>query len=264
MFARINDIDVYYEIHGTEGPWLTFSHSLAAHSGMWAPQVEAFSHRFRVLNYDTRGHGKTTATDSAYSLDQLADDLKGLLDHLDIRQTHYCGLSMGGMIGQTFALEYPGRLQSLVLADTTSRYEPETKALWDARVAAARSGGMAALVAPTLGRWFTEPFHKDPAAASTLERVGTMIRDTPLAGYAGCCAALPTINVTHRLQEITVPILVLCGAHDHASPVAMASQIVAHARDGELEVIEEAAHISNLEQPQIFNRALTRFFDRVS
>ncbi|CAM9469455.1 unnamed protein product, partial [Phaeothamnion confervicola] len=125
MKANVNGIGLYYETHGAAGPWLTFSHSLACSTAMWAPQIAEFSRSYRVLSFDTRGHGQSDAPEGAYTLEQLADDLAALLKHLGIARTHFCGLSMGGMIGQTFALKYPGVFQSLALADTTSRYPAE-------------------------------------------------------------------------------------------------------------------------------------------
>ena len=121
MKAKVNGIETYYEVHGKEGaPWLTLSHSLACSVRMWDPQLEAFKDRYRILAYDTRGHGESMAPTGAYTLEMLADDLHGLLRHLNIERTHFAGLSMGGMIGQTFALKYPGVFRSLVLADTNT------------------------------------------------------------------------------------------------------------------------------------------------
>jgi 3-oxoadipate enol-lactonase len=129
-------------------------------------------------------------------------------------------------------------------------------------VKAALDSGMAPLVDATLSRWFTAPWRADPANAAALETVGSMIRNTPAVGYAGCCHALPKIDVTHRLPEITAPILVICGAQDEATPPAMAQAIAAGAPGAELIMIEQAAHLSNLEQPTRFNEAIERFLAR--
>jgi 3-oxoadipate enol-lactonase len=262
MLAHCNGIDIHYEITGSSGPWITFSHSLAADLTMWRDQVAHFARTHRVLCVDTRGHGRSSAPATAYTLEELASDLRALLDHLGIERTHFVGLSMGGMIGQTFALRYPGRLASLVLADTTSRYGAEAQAMWAGRVKAATEGGMAPLVEATLSRWFTAPWRADPAHAGALAEVGNMIRNTPAAGYAGCCHALPKIDVTHRLAEISAPILVICGAQDEATPPAMAQAIAAGAPGAELVMIDQAAHLSNLEQPAAFNAAIERFITR--
>jgi 3-oxoadipate enol-lactonase len=261
MHIKTNGIDVYYEVTGA-GPWLTFSHSLATDTSMWKPQVAEFSKRFRVLTYDTRGHGKTSAPQGAYTLEILSDDLKALLDSLAIRQTHYVGLSMGGMIGQTFALKYPGVFSSIVLADTTSRYGAEAEALWAARIKTALEEGMEALVNPTLGRWFTEAFRA--ARPELVAEVAAMIRSTPVPGYVGCCHALPKVNTTERLKEIKTPILVICGEQDMGTPKAMAEEIHRNAPGSELVILANAAHLSNLEQADRFNQAVAAFLSRHS
>ncbi len=144
MKADVNGISVNFEIHGKEGaPWLVLSHSLACSVRMWDPQIAALKDRYRILAYDTRGHGGTQASKGAYTLELLADDLNALLGHLKITSAHYCGLSMGGMIGQTFALKYPGIFKSLTLADTTSRYPAEAAPLWADRIKTVESKGMA-------------------------------------------------------------------------------------------------------------------------
>ena len=256
MNINVNGIDTWYDITG-EGPWLVLSHSLACNSNMWDPQMDALTPHFKVLRYDTRGHGRSEATAGAYTLDQLADDAKALLDAMQIRAAHWCGLSMGGMIGQVFALRFPGVLTSLVLADTTSRYPPEAVAQWAERIAKARSEGMQALVESTLGRWFTAPFRAQRAEVAA--QVGQWITATPLDGYAGCCSALPRIDVTDRLRELQMPALVLVGDQDAGTPPAMARAIHSHLPGSKLVVLPEAAHLSNMEQPQAFNRALLEF-----
>ena len=258
MKAKVNDIDVYYELHGKEGaPWLTLSHSLACSVRMWDEQIASFKDRYRILAYDTRGHGNSGAPAGDYTLEQLADDLKGLLDHLKIAKTHYCGLSMGGMIGQTFALKYPGILQTLVLADTSSRIPPEVGPVWEERIKVAQTQGMQALVQPTLERWFTAPYRS--AHPETMQRIGKLIADTPVPGYVGCCRAIPRLNLTDRLKEITVPIQIIVGADDQGTPVAMSQAIHDNAPGSRLDILPSAAHLSNIEQPQAFDRALAAF-----
>jgi 3-oxoadipate enol-lactonase len=259
MKAQTNGIETHYTIDG-DGPWLVFSHSLAYDGTMWGPQVKAFSRRYKVLCYDTRGHGRTTAPAGAYTLDQLADDAKALFDSLGIQACHWVGLSMGGMIGQTFALRYPGVFRTMTLADTTSAYAPGAKEIWDGRIRTALSQGMEPLVAPTLERWFTPPFHK--TRPDVIARVADAIRSTPAAGYAGCCHALPRIDVTARLKEIRSPSLVIVGDQDSGTPPAMARTIHDNLPGSELVIIPNAAHISNEEQPEAFNAALGGFLDR--
>ena len=261
MQIKVNGLNVNYEIAG-DGPWVTLSHSLACDLHMWDEQMAALTRQYKVLRYDTRGHGKSEAPAGAYTLDQLADDAHGLLEALGISKTHWAGLSMGGMIGQTFALKYPGMFQSMVLADTTSRYPADAASAWADRIQTAQTKGMAAVVNGTLARWFTEPYRKSnpPAVA----RVGASIRATPVAGFVGCCHAIPRINVTQRLKEITCPVMVIVGEQDPGTPVAMAREIHEALPGSELVIIPSAAHLSNIEQPGAFDKALLGFLDRAA
>ncbi len=261
MKAKANGIEIYYELHGKEGaPWLVLSHSLGCSVRMWDEQIAAFGERCRIVAFDTRGHGASDAPAGPYTLEQLADDLKALLDELHITRAHFCGLSMGGMIGETFALKYPGVFASLALADTTSRQPADAWPVWQERIRMAETQGMQALVEPTLGRWFTEPYRR--AHPETMQRIGQLIAATPVAGYVGCSHAIPKINLTARLKEIRCPILVLVGESDPATPPAMAREIHDHAPGSQLVVVPDAAHLSNVEQPEAFNRALGDFLAR--
>ena len=261
MKTSANGMDINYTIEG-EGPWLALSHSLACNLHMWDEEAKRLSKRYKVLRYDTRGHGASSAPAGAYTLDLLADDLHGLLAALGVQSTHFVGLSMGGMIGQTFALKYPGMFRSLALCDTTSRYPAEAAGLWAERIKIVETQGMEPLVAPTLARWFTEPFRK--ARPEVVEKVALMIRTTSAPGYVGCSHAIPKINLTARLAEIRCPSVVIVGKDDPGTPVAMAEEIH-HALPGsKLVIIPSAAHLSNLEQPDAFNRALTDFLDQAN
>jgi 3-oxoadipate enol-lactonase len=258
MKTKANGIEVNYELHGSEGaPWLVLSHSLACSVRMWDPQIAALKDRYRILAYDTRGHGATEATRGEYTLDLLAEDLFFLLQELKIKSAHYCGLSMGGMIGQTFALKDPGVFRTLTLADTTSRYPAEAWPLWQDRIRIAETKGMEPLAQPTLERWFTEPFRK--SSPGPVETVRELIVSTPVAGYVGCCHAIPKINLTARLKEIRCPILVIVGEQDPGTPPAMAREIHDNAPGSKLVVLPQAAHLANLEQPEGFSRALAKF-----
>ena len=259
MKAQSNGIAINYEVQG-DGPWVVMSHSLACALGMWAPQIEALKAKYRVLCFDTRGHGGSDAPAGAYTLEQMAEDLHGLLSALGVQRPHFVGLSMGGMIGMTFALAHPGVFRSLVLCDTTSRYPPELRAVWDDRIKTATTKGMEPLVEPTLQRWFTAPFLAQRPAA--VERVARMIRSTPPQGYAGCCHAIPRIDLTRRLSSLDCPVQVIVGEEDVGTPVAMAREIHEAAPGSQLVIIPNASHLSNLEQPEAFNRALLDFLAR--
>jgi 3-oxoadipate enol-lactonase len=261
MKTSSNGIQLNYEIEGS-GPWVVLSHSLACSLSMWDPQVEALKSRYRVLRFDTRGHGGSDAPAGAYTLEQLSDDVHGLLTALGVERPHFVGLSMGGMIGMTFALKYPDVLRSLVLCDTSSRIPPEAQPVWDDRIRIATTQGMEPLVEPTLKRWFTEEFlNRRPPV---VEKVAGMIRATPAAGYVGCCHAIPKINLTERLHQVRCPTQVIVGEQDVGTPVAMSRAIHEAVPGSELVIIPDASHLSNLEQPEAFSRALLGFLGRGS
>src|SRR2546429_685744 len=262
MKITANGISMNYTLDGPAGaPVVTLSHSLATTLEMWQPKLKALTARWRVLSYDTRGHGGTDAPKAAYTLDQLADDAQALLRALGIPRTHWVGLSMGGMIGQTLALKAPELFASLVLSDTTSRVPPEAKPQWEERIRTADTQGMEPLVEPTLGRWFTPPFRE--RQPEVVERVRAMIRGTKPAGYIGCCRAIAGLDLTDRVGAIKLPTLVIVGEEDPGTPVAAARVLHERIKGSELVVLKSASHLSNLEQPDLFSSALTDFLRRV-
>ncbi len=258
---QANGIAMRYSDEGPkDAPVVMMSHSLSAELAMWAPQAEALKGDYRVIRYDTRGHGGTDAPVGPYSLDMLGKDAVALMDALGLGKVHWVGLSMGGMIGQTVALAAPERLQTLTLADTSSGYPPEAVAGWAERIAGARKNGMAAGVEATIDRWFSPGFVK--SAAAIVDPVRDMIRKTPVEGYCGCGAAIAQLNVTPRLGAIKAPTLVIVGEDDPGTPVAM-SEIMAKGIPGaELVILPVARHLANLEDPKGFNDALLAFLKR--
>jgi len=262
MKIKTNGIELQCFIE-SEGPWVTMSHSLACNSSMWDVQAKLLvASGYTVLRFDTRGHGASDAPEGPYTLEQMADDLHGLYAALGIRRSHWVGLSMGGMICETYALKHPGVFQSMVLADTTSRRPPNAEQMWGERVKLASEKGMDALVEGTLARWFTEPYRQ--ANPAVMAKIAADIRNTPVAGFAGCCDAIAKIDVLDRLKEIDCPALVIVGDQDHGTPPEMARQIHANLPGSELLIIPSAAHLSNVEQPQAFNDALLGFLRRVA
>jgi len=256
MKASVNGIEINYELSGKEGaPWLVLSHSLACSVRMWDPQVEAFQSRFRILNYDMRGHGASSAPQGPYTLDMLADDVLGLLAFLRIKQASYCGLSIGGMIGQTLALKAPGSFTKMVLADTTHTQPPEALKQWEERIAIAKSKGMAGLVDGTMERWFTEPYRK--RNSPEFQKIRDLVLKTPVAGFVGCGQAIMKLNTTARLKDIKLPVLAITGEQDGAAPGT--KYIGEHVPGAKYVGIPQAAHIANIEQPEAFNRALREF-----
>ena len=257
MKANTNGIEINYEIYGDSGPWVVLSHSLACDLHMWDAQIDLLKDRFRVLAFDTRGHGKSDAPSGAYTLEQLVEDARGLMDAVDVEKPHWVGLSMGGMIGQMFELTYPGTFRSMVLCDTSSRIPAELAPVWAARVDTVNEKGMAAVVDGTLERWFTEPFRQSRRDVTDI--VAKMIVETKVEGYAGCCQAIPKLDCTDRLHAVGCPVQIIVGEQDAGTPVAMSEAIHSAIAGSELVIIAQASHLSNLEQPEKFNAALDRF-----
>lgn len=258
MKAKIDGIDIHYEISGS-GPWVTLSHSLATNLDMWDSQLDLLSQHFTVLRYDIRGHGQTQTTEDPYSLEQLADDIHGLLLHLGITQTHWIGMSLGGMIGQVLAIRHPNALSHIVIAGSTGKAAPNAATMWGDRATIARTHGMSALVKPTLSRWFTDPYReKNPELMS---RIGNMITNTPAEGYANCCAAITVINTLAGLKNLRNPGLVIVGDQDLATPPAASEQIHRHWPNSKCVVLKDAAHLCSIEQAHRFNHEVMKFID---
>jgi 3-oxoadipate enol-lactonase len=264
MKLHANGIAMNATLDGPAGaPVVMLSHSLAASIEMWRPQMPMLSSRFHVLRYDTRGHGATGVPQGPYRLEDLGEDVCALLAELGIKRVHFVGLSMGGMVGQQVAVTHPELFQSLFLADTLSAYGPKSRAMWEERIEAASGPeGMAPLVEPTTARWFTKPFYD--ANPETMDWIRGLIRATPAAGFVGCCHALMRLNLTEKLRGVTIPTQIVVGRQDPTTPVAGAQVIQAALPDSRLTIIENAAHLSNVEQPLAFNVALADFLDRVA
>ena len=254
MKAKVNGSELYYEVSGKESaPWLVLSHSLACTVRMWDPTVAAFKERYRILNYDMRGHGQSAAPKGPYTLDMLADDALGLMQELKIERCKFIGLSIGGMIGQHLALKEPKRFERMVLADTGHMQPAEAIKQWEDRIRIAQMQGMKALVPSTMERWFTPAFRETAPA----KRIAELIANTPVAGYVGCGQAIMKLNTTARLKDIKVPVLAITGEADPAA--AGTKYIGEHVPGAKFVSIAQAAHIANVEQPEKFNQALRDF-----
>lgn len=257
MKISANGISINCEVEGPEdAPVITFSNSLATTYRMWDGQAAALSSRYRVVRYDTRGHGATDAPDEPYTMELLAEDAAAMLDALGIEKTHWVGLSMGGMIGQILALDCPDRLLSVTLCDTSNDMSP-MREMWDERIASGEKGEMELIADLFMTRWFTPAFMEhEPAKA---KGVRDMIVNTPAPGFVGCCHALRGFKVGDRIADIGVPANIIVGEHD-----AMAEPCIDMRRavpEACLTVIGSAAHVSNVEQPIRFNAAVTGFID---
>jgi 3-oxoadipate enol-lactonase len=248
---------IHYALEGQSGsPVLLFSNSLGANYSMWDPQAHEFHKKFRVLRYDTRGHGQSSATPGPYSIEQLAKDVVALLDALDLDRVHFCGLSMGGMIGMWLGVHAPERLNKLVLCNTGAKIG--TLEAWNARIDAVRKNGMKSIVSAVVERWFTPAFReKSPAIISNTHK---MIEEANADGYAACCAAIRDCDYREQVAAIRAPTLVISGAHDPATPPVdgrFLAQQIPGARYAEL----NAAHLSNIEDQDYFNKELAAFLN---
>jgi 3-oxoadipate enol-lactonase len=260
MKIKANGIYMNYMLEGPpSAPVITLSHSLATDYTMWEPQMEVLKAHYRVLRYDTRGHGGSDVPEGPYSLDQLGEDVHALLQALEIKQTHFMGLSMGGMIAQVFALKHPGMFRSLILCDTMSRVDHQALPVWDERIMITQTQGMEPHVEPTIERWFTKPFRSSPVA----DRVRAMIRATSPEGYVGCSRAIMELNLTERLPDIRLPTLIIVGADDPGTPVAASQAMHEKLKGSKLIILKSAAHLSNIEQAEAFNKAVISFLSTV-
>jgi 3-oxoadipate enol-lactonase len=259
--ARLNGIEIAYRVDGDRSPtrpWLVFAHALGHDHSMWDAQAEAFGRACNILRYDLRGHGASEAPRGDYTLEQMAEDLRALLDHLSVRRCHFVGLSLGAMVGQLAAIRTPLRFVSLTLAGAACRFSPQMQPVWAGRIAAVRSPlGMDAIIDATISGWFTAAFFAGRPA--DLTRAVQVLRRTPMHGYIGAIAAMSRADLTARLAAVGCPVLVIAGDDDRVIPLAYAEQILLHVPQARLRRIPGAAHLSNVEQPADFNAALREF-----
>lgn len=256
---EVNGINVAYRLDGPEDASVVMlSNSLMSNHTMWDPQMSELTKSFRVLRYDTRGHGLTEAPPGPYSIKLLAEDAVALIDALSVEKVHFAGLSMGGMIGQYLGANYSGRLHSLLLCDTAS--EMPTPAMWNDRIATAQDQGITGLIDGTLTRWFTKAFLNNEIAS--VEKVAEMIRATDSVGYIACASAIRDMSQTSILSNIEVPTIIIVGEDDPACTVEQSKVLEQHIKDSELVVIKNAAHLSNIEQPEVFNATMLTFLNK--
>ena len=262
MKITANGISIHYMLEGAESaPVITLSHSLATDLTMWDPQMVSLLKSYRVLRYDTRGHGKTEAPQGPYSLELLVEDVLGLLRALGIEKTLFMGISMGGMIGQVLGLKSPDLLKGLVLCDTSSRVPDEAKPIWNERIETVQKKGMESQVDVTLERWFTPSYRKDHP--EVVEKITAMIRATNAQGYIGCGHAIRDLNLTEKITAIKVPTLIIVGEDDPGTPVAASQVINEKIKGSELVILKSAAHLSNIEQTEAFNKAVLKFLGKI-
>jgi len=259
--ANINGTDLYYRFDGEQSATATvvFSNSLSSNLSMWDAQIPVLIEAgYRTLRYDSRGHGQSSSPPGPYRIEQLAADVIGLIDHLDVEQIHFCGSSMGGMVAQNVAVSHPKRLKSVSLCATAAYMNPP--GVWNQRIAAVAHGGLDAVVDGTMERWFTASAIDSVPQALANVRAG--ILGTSIDGYTACCAAIRDMDQRNAITAIDVPVMVLVGEQDPGTTVEHAMDIHQRIAGSSLVVIPQARHFVNVEKAEEFNRALLDFLDR--
>lgn len=254
MFVTLGGRRLYYDLNGTaDGDVVCFTHSLASDSGMWAEQVPALlAAGYRVLRIDMRGHGGSDQVDGEYTMEQLGDDVAAVLDFLAIPKVHFVGLSIGGMIGQAFAIKHADRLLSSLLCDTLPATPANAAASWEPRIKAVRAANsVASLADPTMERWFTPAFR--PGNEGRWKQIRETVAGTPASGYLGCAAAILNFDFTGQLPSVHVPTLVVCGSDDEGTPPQANKQIAELVPGARYQEIADARHFPNVEHPDVFN-----------
>ena len=246
---------MHYSLSGDEEkPVLMFSNSLGTNFSMWDAQADFFARQFRILRYDTRGHGQSSVTPSPYSIEQLGNDVLDLLDDVDIDRVHFCGLSMGGMIGMWLGMNAPERLYKLVLCNTAAKIGNAEG--WNARIGTVRKGGMKSVAPAVIERWFTPAFRaKAPDEVAATQAI---LENTDPEGYAANCAAVRDFDARQTIATIGVPTLIIAGAQDSATTPAE-GRFLAEKIDGARYAELSAAHLSNIGDRDRFNQEVSAF-----
>jgi 3-oxoadipate enol-lactonase len=255
MKIQSNGAAIHVEVEGPDNrPVLMLSNSLGADLRMWDRQVQRFTEHFRLVRYDRRGHGQSDAPPGPYSMEMLGRDVLAVLDALRIDKINWCGLSMGGMVGMWLGANAPERINKLILSNTTAHFADNTP--WFDRIKLVREKGLGALVGPTMERWFTKEFReREPRTIATMSQ---RFLATPAQGYIGCCEAIAAMDHRDLLPRITAPTLVIAGRHDPATNVEAAEAIRSRI-PGALITVLDAAHISNVEQPDEYANQVLGF-----
>ena len=258
--VNVNGVSLHFRVEGPEGaPWVTFSNSLATDFHLWDAQAALLADRFRILRYDTRGHGKSGAAPGAYDFAMLEADLIGLWDALGIERSHMVGLSLGGSTGIGLAIHHPGRIASLAACDCRVTAPADFRRAWEGRIEIARAQGMAGLVEETMTRWFTAAtLDADPPQLAAIRE---MIRATSVDGFIGCARALQAIDYLGEINGISCPTLFVVGEADPAATPELAGAMHGRLQGSKLVELPGAAHISNIENPGAFNAAVIPFLD---
>jgi 3-oxoadipate enol-lactonase len=254
--GAVGDTGIAYRVDGrSDRPALVFSNSLGTDHRLWDRQMAAVRDDFRVVRYEACGHGVSDLARGPVTIARLAQDLLALLDHLEIDRAAVCGCSLGGVIALWLAANRQERLMGAVLANTGAKVG--TSESWNARIAAVRAGGTAAVRDQVVGRFLTPEFRaRDPETTSL---ISGMLEATNPDGYIAACEALRESDLRADAESVQAPVLIIGSERDQSTPPALSLELNATIRGSELVMIPDAAHLSNVEQPLSFNDALTRF-----
>lgn len=254
-YLVLDEVRLHYELSGPPGaPVLLFSNSLGTNLGMWEGQRVALEKDFRVLRYDKRGHGASSVPPAPYKLEQLGQDVLGLLDGLSFDRVNFCGLSIGGLTGMWLAIYAPQRLHKLVLCNTGARIA--SVEMWNARIESVRKGGTKSIAPAAVERFFSPEFRgRSPQVVAATQNV---LSEIATEGYIGCCAALRDADLRERIAGIHVPTLVITGSKDNATPPSLGQELRDHISAAQY-VELPAAHLSNIEAADEFNAAIGKF-----
>lgn len=254
--VEANGLSFRVKIEGpASAPTILLSNSLGTSLEMWHPQVSALTQNYRVVRYDCRGQGGSTVPAGPYSVAQLGGDVLAIMDALDIKKVHWCGLSLGGMIGQWLGAMAPSRIDKLILSNTTCYYP--NPAFWLDRIQTVKDGGLGSIAERVIAGWLTTDFRNKET--SVAERMKAMLLATPEDGYIATCEALSALDQRDLLPKIESQTLVIAGRRDGSTPPAESEFIVSQIPGAKLSILD-AAHMSNVEQSSAFSSAVLEFF----
>ncbi len=259
-FVQSKDVKLAVCIDGSENsPWLVLSNSLGSNHSMWDDQISELTKKFRVLRYDTRGHGLSGAPEGPYNFNQLTEDVLAILNEYGIESTKFMGLSLGGMTGLGLAISYPERIEKLVVADARANAPKNVQKIWDLRIEMIRDGGLEAIVDTTVDLWITEESKK--STPELVQRIKDMVIGNDIEGYISTCYALKKLNYFSNLKSIKCPVLYIGGNEDQSADPYTMKQMADATPNGRHEVISGARHLANLDKPVEFNAAVLSYLN---
>lgn len=248
-------LPIHYELSGpNDAPVLVLSHALGTNLTLWDWQVETLREAFRLLRYDSRGHGRSIANQGPYTISTLASDVLTLLDELGVARAHFCGISMGGLVGQYLAVHHPDRIASLILSNTAAKIGTGEK--WQRRIREVREGGMTAVLDEVVEGWFSARFRS--MYPSIIASLGNALKATSPEGYIGCCQAIRDADLSDLVEQVNLPVLIIAGTEDQATPLAASQFLHQKIRNSEM-IGLECAHLACAEAPAEFTNQITKF-----